>query len=48
MVLFNVNDVDDLPDNVHVWSKMYQEFHHGFVYIANETRDVEIISYFLT
>jgi len=45
---FHVNDEDDLPDNAHAWSKIYQEFQYGFVYIANETRDIEIISYFLT
>jgi len=40
------NDVHDLFDNTHVRSKIYQEFYHGIVNIANEGCLVRIFSIF--
>ena len=32
------NDVNNLLDNTHVRIKIYREFYHGIIYIANEGR----------
>jgi len=36
------NGVNNLFENTHVRMKIYQEFYHGIIYIANERRDVRI------
>jgi hypothetical protein len=37
------NDVNNLSDNEHVRSKIYQEFYHSIVYIANERSHIRIV-----
>ena len=36
------NDVYDLFVNTHLRIKIYREFYHGIIYIANEERHVRI------
>ena len=37
------NEVNIFYDNAHVQIKMYQEFYHGIIYIANEGHHNRII-----
>jgi len=41
------NDIYNLFVNTHVRIKIYREFHHGIIYIANEGRHVRIVNYHL-
>ena len=36
------NDLHNLSDNTHVRIKIYREFFHSIVYIANEGRHIKI------
>ena len=36
------NDVHNLSNYTRVWNKIYQEFYHGIVYIANEGCHIRI------
>jgi hypothetical protein len=35
------NEMNNLFDNMHVQIKIYQEFYHGIIYIANEGRHIK-------
>ena len=41
------NYVHYLSDNAHAWSKIYTEFYHGIVYVANEGRHIRITTNFI-
>ena len=40
------NEMNNLFDNTHVGIKIYQEFYHSIIYIANEGRHVRIFIFY--